>query len=67
MRLPIRKMIGVKDAMLLTHATEVTTSLFIPQERAVSLKSCTLHPEFTNSIALLTGQRSVLRVVINDA
>ena len=64
MRLPIRKMIGVNDAMLLTHAMNYYT-LFVPQSARVSLKSCTLHLEFTNSIALLT-ERSVLRVVVND-
>ncbi len=50
--------------MLLTHATNYYT-LFVPQSARISLKSCTLHLEFTNSIALLT-ERSVLRVVIND-
>lgn len=64
MRLPIRKLIGVKDAMLLTHAMNYYT-LFVPQSARVSLKSCNLHLEFTNSIALLT-ERSVLRVVVND-
>lgn len=64
MRLPIRKLIGVKDAMMLTHASNYYT-LFVPQSARVSLKSCTLHLDFTNSIALLT-ERSVLRVVVND-
>src|SRR5690606_6428284 len=51
MRLPLRKLIGVKDGMLLRNASNYYT-LFVPQSARLKLKSCTLHLDFTNSIAL---------------
>lgn len=64
MKLPLRKLIGVQDSMLLRNASSYYT-VFVPQSARFDLKSCTMHLEFTNSIALLT-ERSVLRVVLND-
>lgn len=64
MRLPLRKLIGVKDAMLLRNSSNYYT-LFVPQSARLKVKSCTLHLDFTNSIALIT-ERSVIRIVLND-
>jgi len=64
LRLPLRKLISARDPMVLRNASSVYT-LFVPKSARVEFKTCSLHLEFTNSIALLT-ERSVLRVVIND-
>ncbi len=64
LKLPLRKLIGQKDTMLLENASSIYT-VFVPQSARFQVKTCTLHLEFTNSIALLT-ERSVLRVVLND-
>lgn len=64
MKLPLRKLIGVEGSMMLQNASSVYT-VFVPKSARFEMKSCTLHLEFTNSIALLT-ERSVLRVVLND-
>lgn len=50
--------------MLLNNASAIYT-LFVPQSARFELKTCKLHLEFTNSIALLSD-RSVIRVVLND-
>jgi len=63
-KLPLRKLVGLKDTMLLRHASAYYT-IFMPQSERFQMKTCMLHLEFTNSIALLT-ERSVIRVVIND-
>jgi len=64
MRLPIRKLIGLTDSILMKTPSSYYT-LFVPQSARFQLKSYNLHLEFTNSIALLT-ERSVIRVVVND-
>ena len=64
LKLPLRKLIGQTDGMLLQNASSYYT-VFVPQSERFQVKSLTMHLEFTNSIALLT-ERSVLRVVLND-
>jgi len=62
--LPFRKLIGAKDAIVLRNASS-TYTLFIPHSARNRMLNCTLHLDYTNSIALIT-ERSVLRVVMND-
>jgi len=64
LKLPLRKLIGQTDGMLLQNASSYYT-VFVPQSERFQVKNMTMHLEFTNSIALLT-ERSVLRVVLND-
>lgn len=62
--MPLRKLIALDDPIMLRNASSIYT-VFVPQSGRLKLKSCTLNLDFTNSIALL-GDRSVLRVVMND-
>ena len=63
-RLPLRRLIPVDSPILLRNASSVYT-VFVPQSARFQAKSYGLRLKFTNSIALL-GERSVLRVVMND-
>ncbi len=63
-RLPMRRLIGLEEPIVLRRASSIYT-VFLPVSPRVQLKSTFFHLEFTNSIALL-GERSVLRVVVND-
>jgi hypothetical protein len=63
-RLPLRRLIPLDSPILLRNASSVYT-VFVPQSARFQAKSYGLRLKFTNSIALL-GERSVLRVVMND-
>ncbi|MDD5200222.1 MAG: cellulose biosynthesis cyclic di-GMP-binding regulatory protein BcsB [Terrimicrobiaceae bacterium] len=63
-RLPLRQLIGPKEPIYLMNA-QSTYTLFMPLSARYGVRSCKLHLNFTNSIALLS-ERSTLRVVLND-
>ncbi|MCX7869577.1 MAG: cellulose biosynthesis cyclic di-GMP-binding regulatory protein BcsB, partial [Terrimicrobiaceae bacterium] len=63
-RLAIRRLIGA-DAPIMLRTTSAIYTVFVPKSARFDMKTCRLHLEFTNSIALLS-ERSVLRVVLND-
>lgn len=63
-KLPLRKLIGPKDPIVMRNSSSIYT-VFVPQSPRFQLKSSFFHLEFTNSIALLT-ERSLIRVVVND-
>lgn len=63
-QLPLRKLIALEDPIMLRGASSIYT-VFVPQSSRLRFKSVTLNLDYTNSIALL-GDRSILRVVVND-
>lgn len=63
-RLPLRRLVPLDAPIMLRNASS-TYTVFVPQSARFEPSSYTLRLKFTNSIALL-GERSVLRVVMND-
>lgn len=64
MRLPLRRLIPLDSPILMRNASS-TYTVFVPQSARFESRTYNLRLKFTNSIALL-GERSVLRVVMND-
>ncbi|MDX2081985.1 MAG: cellulose biosynthesis cyclic di-GMP-binding regulatory protein BcsB [Terrimicrobiaceae bacterium] len=64
MRLPLRRLIPL-DAPIMMRNASSTYTVFVPQSARFESRTYNLRLKFTNSIALL-GERSVLRVVMND-
>ncbi len=63
-RLPLRRLIGATDPIILRTSSS-TYTVFVPKSARFDMDACRFHLEFENSIALLS-YRSVLRVVVND-
>jgi len=63
-KLPLRKLLAPEEPLILRSATSIYT-MFVPLSARMRLKTCSLHLEYTNSLALIP-ERSILRIVMND-